>query len=242
MGNHVAIAVSKSEALRLGLKLYRGAPCRHGHSGLWRLRPDGNGICVECRRLTTEKYRDNNREEHNSWGKRNPEKRKVSQDKYAATHPDRCRKSRLGWVKRNRPAFRKYQSGLRKRLRETDPDWRLRQNLRGRLRKALVRASAAKSGKTFDLVGCTIVELKAHLERQFTEGMGWHNYGHGADKWNLDHRTPCAAFDLTDPAQQRACFHFTNLQPMWHPENVKKGARIDGKVVAVRSRKRRPIL
>jgi Prasinovirus endonuclease VII len=91
----------------------------------------------------------------------------------------------------------------------------------------MVRASAMKSGKTMDLIGCTVPELKAHLARQFSTGMSWKNYGHGHGKWNVDHRLPCAAFDLTDPEQQRRCFHFSNLQPMWHLLNVQKGARID---------------
>jgi len=72
-----------------------------------------------------------------------------------------------------------------------------------------------------DLIGCTPLELKTHLERKFTEGMSWDNYG----KWHIDHIIPCAAFDLTDPVQQRQCFHYSNLQPMWATANFKKGKR-----------------
>lgn len=56
--------------------------------------------------------------------------------------------------------------------------------------------------------------------------MSWDNYGvHG---WHIDHRRPVASFDLTDPIQQAQCFHYTNLQPMWAPDNHTKGARYDG--------------
>jgi len=216
--------ISRADALAKGLKQYfTGKPCKHGHIAIRLI----GGPCIECHRIHTASYRKANREKHNSWGKENPERRRISQQRYLESHPERRRKSQLDWVDRNREQFREYQRGLRKRLRRDDPDWRLRQNLRGRLRKALVRASAAKSGKTFDLVGCTVPELKAHLKRQFSVGMTEENYGHGPNKWNVDHRIPCAAFDLTDPEQQRLCFHFSNLQPMWHYLNVAKGARVN---------------
>ena len=45
------------------------------------------------------------------------------------------------------------------------------------------------------------------------------------DRWQLDHIRPVSSFDLTDPAQQRACFHFSNFQPLWMPDNIRKGAK-----------------
>ena len=50
------------------------------------------------------------------------------------------------------------------------------------------------------------------------------------DKINLihiDHIIPCSSFDLSDPKQQKICFHYTNLQPLWAVDNLKKGARLD---------------
>jgi hypothetical protein len=58
--------------------------------------------------------------------------------------------------------------------------------------------------------------------------MNWDNYGFGIDKWNMDHIIPCASFDLSDPEQQKKCFHYTNLQPLWQLENILKSDRIDG--------------
>jgi len=55
--------------------------------------------------------------------------------------------------------------------------------------------------------------------------MSWENYGYGAGKWNVDHITPCAKFDLSDDFQLRKCNHWFNLQPLWHEANAKKGAR-----------------
>ena len=93
---------------------------------------------------------------------------------------------------------------------------RLLHGLRNRIRNAL--KGGAKSAHTVELLGNTIEGAKAHLESHFQPGMTWDNYG----AWHVDHIKPCAAFDLTDPAQQRACFHFTNLQPLWAVDNLKK--------------------
>lgn len=222
-----AIIISRADAIARGLKFYfTGKPCRRGHVAQRKLMGGMCGVCVECRKINTAAWRETNRERHNSWGERNPKARKTAQDRYLERHPERRKKSALDWMARNRESQRVYQRDLKKRLRETDEDWRLRQNLRGRIRKALIRVSAAKSNKTLELIGCTVAELKAHLERQFTPGMTWASYGHGPGRWNVDHRAPCSSFDLTDPAQQRACFHFSNLQPMWHVDNVAKGDRI----------------
>ena len=115
-----------------------------------------------------------------------------------------------------------FKEGQRTYMRDryrTDPAFKLKHNLRKRLRHAL--QGQAKSARTQELLGCTVEELRAHLEAQFKPGMTWENYG----EWHIDHIRPCASFDLTDPEQQRACFHYTNLQPLWAQENIRKGAK-----------------
>lgn len=220
------IIVSRAEALRLGLKEYfTGKPCKYGHIAPRKLLGKC-GVCSACRKTIATAWREENREKHNAWGRENPEARRASQNKYLENHPDRRKESALAWFYRNRDKVRETQRKRKKWRQKNDLDYRLRKNLRSRLHKALTRASAAKSGKTMDLTGCTVEELKAHLARQFAPGMTWDNYGHGPGRWNVDHRLPCAAFDLTEPEQQRACFRYSNLQPMWHPENVRKGAKI----------------
>jgi len=109
-----------------------------------------------------------------------------------------------------------------KERRKTDTQYKLKKNLRKRLRDALQGNS--KSAPTLKLLGCTVEYLKNHLESQFTEGMGWDNYGFYG--WHIDHIIPIDSFDLTDPAQQRECFHFSNLQPLWAEDNLIKGSSI----------------
>ena len=45
-------------------------------------------------------------------------------------------------------------------------------------------------------------------------------------KIHVDHKKPCASFDLSQEKAQRECFHYTNLQPLWAKDNLKKGAKI----------------
>ena len=86
---------------------------------------------------------------------------------------------------------------------------------------ALRNTASLKAEHSLDLIGCTPVELKAYIESKFLPGMSWEN----RRQWHIDHITPCAAFDLVDPEQQRLCFHFTNLQPLWAIDNLSKGKK-----------------
>lgn len=127
--------------------------------------------------------------------------------------------------RRNQPeareAFRKYYAVWRREREKTDLNFRIRLRLRSRLNRAL--KGVRKEAPTMVLVGCSVEELRTHLEQQFAPGMSWDNYGQPG--WEIDHIKPCASFDLRDPEQQRKCFHFTNLQPLWGIENSRKGGR-----------------
>jgi hypothetical protein len=92
-------------------------------------------------------------------------------------------------------------------------------NLRRRLREFTKR-----KWSDIDLYGCSPKELRQHLESQFTDGMDWGNYG--VRGWHIDHVKPCASYDLTDDNQIRECFHYTNLQPLWAEDNIRKRDRV----------------
>ena len=104
-----------------------------------------------------------------------------------------------------------------------DLDFRLGQNLRARMRKALKTGNG--SGSVLRRLGCTISELQSHLESKFQPGMSWDNYGHGRDKWNIDHIIPLRAFDLSQEQHIVLACHYLNLQPLWQPENFSKKDR-----------------
>ena len=123
-------------------------------------------------------------------------------------------------------ASKAYQAENRKSITQRATTYRrnniqahLASTLRSSVRYAL--RGRKKSACSLSLIGCTIEELKAHLEKQFKPGMSWVN--HSVKGWHIDHIRPCASFDLTDPEQQKQCFHYTNLQPLWAGENYSKG-------------------
>ena len=102
---------------------------------------------------------------------------------------------------------------------------RLRRNLSGRLTHIL--RGSRKSAPFLNLLGCSVEDFKIYIESKFDVGMSWDNWGKGCDKWNLDHIVPCALFDLTKSEHQKRCFHFSNYQPMWQPDNARKYSKSD---------------
>lgn len=100
----------------------------------------------------------------------------------------------------------------------SDPKFRMIHNLRARLHAAL---GAGKEYGTRRLVGCSLDELKAHLESRFQPGMSWDNYG----AWHIDHVVPLVRANLDDPVSVAMICHYTNLQPLWAQDNLKKGCK-----------------
>ena len=102
------------------------------------------------------------------------------------------------------------------------PERRLSMSLRNRLNQAI--RNEYKAGSAVRDLGCTINELKAHLEALFSPGMNWDNWE--LDGWHIDHIKPLASFDLTDREQFLEACHYTNLQPLWAKENLSKGCAV----------------
>lgn len=125
------------------------------------------------------------------------------------------------WYRKNKPKVLKYNRKRTRNLRRSNITFKLEGNLRRRILDAI--KFNRKSKKSLQLLGCSVEFLKQYLESQFTDGMTWDNYGFYG--WHVDHIKPCARFDLSKESEQRACFHYTNLQPLWAIDNFKKGSR-----------------
>ena len=97
----------------------------------------------------------------------------------------------------------------------------IKRRLRSRVNRVLT--GKLKSAPTLQLLGCSLEVFKSYLESQFVRGMTWKNHGRA---WHIDHKEPCSSFDLSNPDEQRKCFHYSNLQPLWARENWRKHARI----------------
>jgi len=157
-------------------------------------------------------YKENNREKVLE-GKRKEYKK----------HKNKYLLDSANWQKKNREKSNsiKYKHKVKKR--KTDPVCRIVDSLRSRIRAVLKGNN--KSQHSMELIGCYSDELKSYLEKQFTDGMTWDNYGYYG--WHIDHIKPCASFDLSDPEQQKLCFHYSNLQPLWAKDNLAKNNKLD---------------
>ena len=156
----------------------------------------------EINTRTSQWYQDN-KEKHNQLTKdyyqENKEKIQEQHKEYYQKNKDKVKQRRNQRINEN-------------------AELKLRRNLRRRLHHALKGEN--KSASITKLIGCSLEELKKHLESQFKPGMSWDNYGYY--NWHIDHIKPCVRFDLSKPEEQYKCFHYTNLRPLWAKENLSK--------------------
>ena len=176
--------------------------------------------------LNIEKYRKKNKE----YRLENIEIFKESARKSYFKHRDKRLEGQRKWHAKNKEHIIEYRKKTRSKANIyerkkalNDINFRLARNLRRRIRYALVSKNIMKTKTTMNLIGCSATILKNHLESLFNNGMNWENYG--VKGWHVDHIMPCAAFDLSKESEQKKCFHYSNLQPLWAIENFKKGAR-----------------
>lgn len=178
-----------------------------------------NRTCTECSREFTPL-----RPEHNVCSYKC--RAKKARNKYAKPVIKKkcaiCESDFTTSIKKKKTCSRECGSKLQWIKTKEDDGAAMVKRLRDRLRDLLRKTGSKKSNPTLKLVGCSKDELRRHLESKFQPGMSWAN----RDKIHIDHIIPCASFDLTDPQQQRQCFHYTNLQPLWAKDNLSKGAKI----------------
>lgn len=184
----------------------------------------------ERRKVTLKAWRARNRDKllnyYRQYRRDNPKAILGYGRRYRGHHTEEVteynRRYKPGYRTRNRERIAMVARARKNYRYKNDISYRLMSNCRSRLGKAIRRQGCHKLTSTIKLIGCSVDHLKQHLESLFTTGMSWKNHGYGLGKWHIDHFIPCAAFDLSDPEQQKKCFHWKNLQPMWHEDNLKK--------------------
>ena len=192
--------------------------------------------CKSCVKKADKIYRDKNKDRILNQRKQNSEIIKAKAKLYYQNNLDKMRKkNKLSKIKykdkilvtakkykiENKDKINAYRRQREKFRRKIDSSYKLITNQRTRITGILKKH---KTDKTLDLLGCSAQFLRTYLENKFLEGMTWDNYG--KDGWHVDHIIPCSSFDLTDQSQQLICFHYTNLQPLWAIDNIKKGNKI----------------
>lgn len=167
-------------------------------------------------------YRLNNKDKikeyKKGYRKKNIKKLKEKDIKYYLNNKDKIKECRRKYFSKNKDKVYKYTKN--KLL--SDIQFKLNACIRSRLYQAF--KSRAKPSSAVKDLGCTVEELKLHLESKFQPGMTWEN--HSLRGWHIDHIKPLASFDLTDIEQFKQACHYSNLQPLWATDNLSKGAKI----------------
>ena len=200
-----------------------------------RSRKDGYASnCRSCDKIDYEKNKEKNSERFKKWRENNIEKINERKKNYRKNNIEKVREQERNlYYKRidyyikyredNKEHYKKWRDEnkdkkyeyMKERLKI--PQWRIALRCRTRIRRAL--KNIPKTNKTQDLIGCSWQELVNHLENTKVPGKDYTNA-------HIDHIKPCASFDLTDPEQQKECFHYTNLQFLPAFENLKKGSKV----------------
>lgn len=181
--------------------------------------------CKNCMQSQNKNWKKENKENVNQYMVKyrdvNKEKIKIQAKEYKEKHQQELEIKAKEYKEKNRDKIRKLKRDYYHRVEKHSIQVIMRNRLSKRLTKALKGIS--KSKKTLELLGCDIKFFIEYIENKFLPGMSWDNYG--VYGWHVDHINPCNNFDLSDESQQLKCFHYTNLQPMWAPDNCSKQDR-----------------
>jgi hypothetical protein len=165
------------------------------------------------KKIADKKWRDNNKEylslKHKKWSEKNR---------------DHLNDYHQKWREKNIDKHREYKRKYEKHRKDTDPLYKLISNFRTAIYTVLKENNITKFGHYFDILQYTPEELINHLEKQFTEGMTWDNYG----EFHVDHKLPISSFNIKEIGDEEfmKCWCLDNLQPMWGEENIRKSNKI----------------
>lgn len=188
--------------------------CKNCKNG-WRL--NNREHVLEYKKNYHKKNKDKLNEHTKNWRQSNPNYHK----NYKEGNKERLVKSNKNYREKNLEKILKYSIEYNKKKRHSDPFYNLTCNIRSRITTFLKLKNISKNNKTFEIVGCTQEFLKEHIEKQFTKGMCWDLMGKHI---HIDHIIPLSSAK-TEEEVYKLC-HYTNLQPLWAEDNLKKSNKI----------------
>jgi|688.fasta_scaffold534543_2 hypothetical protein len=139
------------------------------------------------------------------------------QKKYRDENIEKEKERNKSWRINNKNLINNYRDSRRK----NEPLYKITENIRRRINKFFKSKNIEKNNKTFDIVGCSPEFLKEYIENKFTEGMSWDLMGKHI---HIDHIIPLSSAK-TEEDVYKLC-HYTNLQPLWAEDNLKKSSKI----------------
>lgn len=183
-----------------------------------------NGLKSGCKSCIKE-YRVKNAimiaEKLKEYGKNNTDKISKQKKAYYKINANKIKKLRKEYYESNASKIIERSKKYSKEKLKSDPLYKLSENIRNLVRNSFKRNTKNfhKNSSTVILLGCTIPELRDHLQKKFQPGMAFENHG----EWHIDHIIPLASAK-TQEEIERLC-HYTNLQPLWASDNIRKGKK-----------------
>jgi hypothetical protein len=155
---------------------------------------------------------------------KNREKRLQYFSDWQKDNRDRLNDYHQKWREKNIDKHRESKRNYERTRKANDPLYKLISNFRTAIYQVLKENNVDKNGHYFEVLKYTPEELINHLEKQFTDGMTWDNYG----QWHVDHVMPISVHDIQEIGDNEfmRCWSLSNLQPMWGDENIRKSNKI----------------
>lgn len=194
-------------------------------------------MTTEERKEYKRKYYEKNKDKYKKWGEKwhnKPENKEYKKEKlkewrnknqehiieYSKNryekNKEHIKNIKKEWREKNKEKILEYRKEYQRKRRENDPNFKLIQNIRNRINLSFTRNGYTKSSKTFEILGCSFVFFKKHIEKQFNNNMNWENQG----EWHLDHIKPVSLGK--NEKEIIELNHYTNFQPLWGPDNILK--------------------
>ena len=179
--------------------------------------------CKECSKEVSNKRRIEHPEKVKAswkkWGEKNSEKRKKYMDKYRKENAEKRAVYRREYYLNNKDTeVQNSMDYIQNRL-ETDELFRIKEKIRGVIKS---RIHGGKKFRTCKILGCDYAVFKKYIEEQFQPGMTWDN--HAVHGWHFDHIVPISSAKTEEDMYRLN--HYTNFQPLWAEENLKKSNKM----------------
>ena len=181
-----------------------------------------DGYYSSCKKCNKKQHKESNKKyrekvKNTNWYK---EQKKSYRKKYYIENKSKEYKNHKKWLNENREVRRKHYNNFYEKHKE-DINFRLKLNIRNRIKNSLRSKKTRKDNTTTEYIGCSFDFYRQYLEERFKDGMSWDNYG----EWHIDHIKPLSLFDFNDEKELKEAFHYTNTQPLWAKENLSKGIK-----------------
>jgi hypothetical protein len=178
-------------------------------------------ICLKCESERVKNCYYQNKDVKIKNQKKYVKKNILQVSNYQKSYREKNKEKLSTYIKQYRISNKEKINEREKTKKNNNPIHKLSHIVRNRIRVYLKSVGKKKKNKTFDMIGCTPKQLKDYIEIKFTEGMSWEKIGR---EIHIDHIKPLSS--ATNEKELFALCHYTNLQPMWAKENLKKGNKI----------------